>query len=85
MPLHPKQIEMLTELVSGTQERELDCEEVLPHLATWAERILSGKSIDDADPAILHHLKICPECAEEFRVLTDVMKENTPGTRGNYS
>ena len=78
MALHPKQIELLTELVSDTRERELDCEEFLPHLAAWSERVAAGQSIEEATREVQHHLKVCPECAEEFRVLIEVITENPP-------
>lgn len=50
---------------------------ILPHLAAWSERVQAGESIDDANEAVQHHLSICRECNEEFKVLTEILGEGT--------
>lgn len=75
MALSKDQIRLLTQVVAETQEHELDCEEFLNHLAAWSERVNEGESIETASQFVQHHLAICPECSEEFRLLTEVLKD----------
>lgn len=75
MALTKRQIEILADAVQKTRDEELDCDEFMVHLAAWGERVLQGQSIDDASQSVKHHLHICPECEEEFRVLKEVLSE----------
>ncbi len=76
MALSNEQIKLLTRVVANTREHELDCDEFLTHLAHWSERVQAGDSLEQAKLSVRHHLSICPECNEEFQMLTDVLKEN---------
>ena len=73
MALTQEQIVRLSQVISQTKEHELDCDEFLGHLAEWSERVLQGESIDNATDSVRGHLSICPECLEEFQVLTEVL------------
>ena len=85
MALTRDQIVRLTQVINHTQERELDCDEFVVHLAEWSERVLNGESLSDANDAVQHHLSICPECDEEFRVLMEVLKERSISTEETNS
>jgi hypothetical protein len=76
MTLKRDQIALLARVISETKDNELDCDEFVVHLAEWSERVRGGQSIQDASEAVLHHLSICPECDEEFKLLTEVLKES---------
>lgn len=75
MTLTKRQIKILADAIQQTRDEELDCDEFMVHLAAWGERVLQGQSIDDASKSVKHHLQICPECEEEFRVLKEVLSE----------
>jgi hypothetical protein len=77
MALTRDQIRLLSRVISETKEHEIDCDQFVTHLAEWSERVLGGQSIHDANDSVWQHLSICPECNEEFRVLTEVLKENS--------
>jgi hypothetical protein len=73
MALTQEQVERLTQVIGQTKDNELDCDEFLPHLAEWSERVQNGESIDNAAELVRGHLSICPECLEEFRILAEVL------------
>ena len=59
----------LLRLVDITEATEIDCGEFLHRVAAYLDRL----GPDGAPPAgyedVVHHLRICPECLEEFEVL----------------
>jgi hypothetical protein len=73
MPLDSRHVQTLLSHVSLTREEELDCGDCLAGLAEFAERELVGAEIPEALQRIRHHLEICPECAEEYAALLDVV------------
>jgi predicted anti-sigma-YlaC factor YlaD len=76
MPLDKQQIEALLSAVSRTREEELTCGECLADMAEFAELQLVGAEIPQALHRIHEHLAMCPECAEEYEVLLDVMRRS---------
>ncbi len=76
MALTEDQIRLLTSVISETKEHELDCDQFLVHLAEWSERVLNGESIANATQEVQNHLKVCPECQEEFEMLMEVLRSN---------
>ena len=73
MALTQEQVARLTQVISQTKDSELDCDEVLRHLAEWSERVQNGESIDNAAESVRGHLSSCPECLEEFQILAEVL------------
>lgn len=54
------------QLLLGTREEELDCDDYLGHLAQYVE----GSMDDERLRALMeHHREICPECEEERAIL----------------
>jgi hypothetical protein len=78
MPLDRRQIETLLSAVSRTCEEEITCGECLAGMAEFAELRLVGAEIPQALRRIQEHLVICPECAEEYEVLLDVVRAAAP-------
>lgn len=76
MPLNHKQIQTLIELVAKTEDRELDCDEFVNFLAEWSEKVMNGEAVATANASVRHHLDICPECSEEFRMILEILKES---------
>ncbi|MGF1583186.1 MAG: hypothetical protein ACFCD0_28025 [Gemmataceae bacterium] len=75
MGLSSKQVEMLISAVELTKEEELDCDGCMTELAQFAEHELEGKPIPEAVVLVQEHLRICPECCEEYGVLLAALKE----------
>jgi hypothetical protein len=86
MPLDRHQVRQLLSFVANTGEDEIACDECLVGMAEFAERELIGADLPAALARVAAHLATCPECAEEYRVLLDVLAATgpdgvaTPGT-----
>ncbi|MGH0034164.1 MAG: hypothetical protein ACQGVK_03965 [Myxococcota bacterium] len=74
MTLERNQIERLLSDVSRTCEEEPDCGDCLAGLAEFAELQLVGAGIPEALQRIQQHLEMCPECAEEYQVLLEIVR-----------
>lgn len=65
-----------------TTADEIDCEEFLARVAGVVERLRPDEPPPPGAEAVLHHLKVCPECDEEFRaVLRALRGEHGGGAR----
>jgi len=74
MPLDRQQIKTLLSTVSRTCEEEINCGECLAGMAEFAELHLVGAEIPQALDRIQEHLALCPECAEEYELLLDIVR-----------
>ena len=77
MALEEGQIRKLLSAVARTATDEIDCDTCLAGMAEFAERELVGTEMSQALARIEAHIEICPECAEEYRVLLEVMSAST--------
>ena len=74
MNISSEKLRALLGLLGITEPEELNCEEFLSMTPGYLEELR-----DHEGPAIegyrsfLHHLKICPECSEEFQALIEAM------------
>ncbi len=73
MPLDKQQVKTLLSFVADTREDEITCDECLGGMAEFAETQLLGAEIPDAKKHIQAHIAFCPECAEEYEVLLEVV------------
>ena len=69
MTLSKQKIESLIQLISATRDEELTCDDCLSEMAQFAEEKLAGKSVQQSQQAVIHHLENCDECREEFEAL----------------
>ncbi len=79
MPLDKQQIKTLLSFVADTREDEITCDECLAGMAEFAETQLLGAEIPDAQKHIQAHIEFCPECAEEYAALLDVLSAESSG------
>ncbi len=77
MPLDKQQVKTLLSFVADTREDEITCDECLAGMAEFAEMQLVGAEILDAQRLIQAHIEFCPECAEEYEVLLEVVSAAT--------
>ncbi len=76
----PESIAVLVRLLrtlAMTEERELSCEEVFELVDYYAELQGAGVNAQDLLPAVAHHLRLCPECADEYRALLRCLELET--------
>lgn len=59
----------LLELLDVTEVEEIDCEEFLHRVAAFAERLHDGAVPPPGYEKVAQHLKVCPECLEEYESL----------------
>jgi predicted anti-sigma-YlaC factor YlaD len=69
MPLLSKLLRML----ALTKERELTCSEVNELLDYYLELEQSGENVKALMPTMTQHLRICPECVEEYEALRQII------------
>lgn len=69
----PKKMTELLQLLRITNETEIDCDAFWEKAAELAER--ETLSSDDLKE-YMHHLQLCPGCAEQFALLKTVVDEN---------
>lgn len=78
MPLTPEEVRTLLLLVTKTEEQEIDCDEFLDLMAVHVERIVySLRDQGHDDNRFLHHMKMCPECLEEFSTVLKLLGPNS--------
>ncbi len=80
MSLEKQQVEALLSSVADTREDEIGCNECLAGMAEFAERELIGAEIPTALRRIQAHIASCPECAEEYELLLDMVSVIYPGS-----
>lgn len=70
MKLTTKELNALLRLVEVTEDAEIDCDEFLSRVSAYLERLLADDGATaEAFPEVVQHLKICPECREEFEAM----------------
>ena len=83
-------LQRLLRLLDLTEAQEIDCDEFLDRVAEFAERAELSPATSPEDARLIRHLKICPECTEEFDALCAVLRtfhtdENDEASRKNDS
>ena len=74
MPLGSKHAKLLILMAKDSHEDELDCEAVAENMDSYAEYILNSGESNRLIQLIENHLKLCKDCAEEFRLLLGALK-----------
>jgi len=78
MSLDENQIHALLSQVADTRSEEIGCDECLGGMAEFAEAELVGREVPDALRRIHAHLAFCPECAEEYALLRELLGATHP-------
>ena len=74
MALRPEQAKALLEMVLGTRDQEMTCDECVADLAEFVEVQLTGKPLSDALQAVQEHLERCRDCTDEYHVLRQALE-----------
>ncbi len=75
MQLDRRAISSLIQALVLTQDNELDCDGCSELLAEFTEKALLGQTIPAALELVAQHLKLCPDCREEFELLSNTLVE----------
>jgi len=59
----------LARLIGETSEEEIDCAELLQRIAPYLKAVTDRDELCERLRQVAQHLKICPECHEEFLAL----------------
>lgn len=80
MALSPEQAKALIEMVTGTRDEEMTCDECLAAIAEFVEVQLTGTPLSDALQAVQDHLDRCHDCTDEYHVLRQALEalDETP-------
>jgi hypothetical protein len=59
----------LLRAVQATEPDELDCDEFLARAAPLLDAIAADRALSRELRPVAQHLRVCPECKEEFEML----------------
>ena len=65
----------LLALIDRTESHEIDCEEFIDRSAGFVEAMARSDVLPEGWPDLVQHLRVCPECEEEFEVLRRLLGE----------
>ena len=67
----------LLHLIDVTSAKEIDCTEFLHRVAAYLEHISPEGTPPPGFEEVAHHLRVCPECDEEFEALFLLLREES--------
>ncbi len=59
----------MMQMLAVTRDNELSCDEVYTLLDQFAEAISRGEAVKEWMTPVGQHLKVCPDCREEYEAL----------------
>lgn len=75
MSLRHDELFRLLELVDVTEVDEIDCSEFLERVGGYLERLGPDGRAPEGYEDVVQHLRVCPECFEELRLLYRALRE----------
>ncbi len=63
----------------GTEGEDAGCDGGFMLLAEYVEAELEGRNVRELLPAVAEHLRNCPACAEDYRGLLALAREQRAG------
>ena len=68
----------LLRLVEITEPSEIDCGQFLAEVSGYLERLGPDGMPPPGYEHLVHHLRLCPECLEEFEALYEAFRSERP-------
>lgn len=78
MKLSSDELQALLHLVGETRPDEIDCDEFLSRVAAYVDASIPALPTDASYDDLRHHLRVCPECLEEFEALVEGLRDDRP-------
>lgn len=75
MTLDRVELLALLKLVDVTEPQEIDCSELLHRIAAFVEGFDAAGAPPPQYEDVVQHLRVCPECLEEFEVLLRMYRD----------
>ena len=69
-----ERMQKMMAMLSVTREVELTCDEVFALLDQFTELAAQGEDVAQLMPLVQHHLDMCDDCREEYRVLESIIQ-----------
>jgi hypothetical protein len=86
MTLGNEEYRELARALLATRPDEIDCERWLDSVGTYLDLIEAGRPIPESLRPVEEHLRLCPDCAEEYAVMREALRElGGSGSRGDPS
>ena len=86
MTLGNEEYRELARALLATRPAEIDCEQWLDGVGLYLDLVGDGRSIPESLRPVEEHLRLCPDCAEEYAVMREALSElGEPGSRGDLS
>jgi len=79
----PDDLAKLLGLLDVTETEEIDCAEFLHRIAAYVESLGPSGAPPEGTSAVVQHLRVCPECCEEFLALREALRAEHPQVGGN--
>jgi hypothetical protein len=84
MALGDEEFRELARALLATCPEEIDCERWLDGVGLYLDLIEAGRPIPESLRPVEAHLRLCPDCAEEYAAMREALDElGGPGSRGN--
>lgn len=75
MTLGNEEYRELARALLATCPDEIDCEQWLNRVGLYLDLVEAGRPIPDALRPVEAHLRLCPDCAEEFAAMREALSE----------
>ena len=86
MTLGNEEYRELARALLATCPDEIDCERWLDSVGMYLDLVGAGQPIPESLRPVEEHLRLCPDCAEEYAVMREALDEfGGSGSRGNSS
>lgn len=69
----------LVEDVFATRDNEIQCDEAQILMARCADALLNEEASRQQYPALWHHFRFCPDCAEEYQMVMHLAQLEVDG------
>lgn len=75
MAFTKEDLQQLLALLEITEVEEIDCGEFLHRASAFIERFDPDATPPPGFEHVIHHLRVCPECVEEFTALYRALRD----------
>lgn len=75
MTLGNEEYRELARALRATRPDEIDCDRWLDKVATYLDLIEAGHPIPESLSPVEEHLRLCPDCAEEYAAMREALSE----------